>query len=72
MWVCRKRAAGRVKSPIGVTEVSRQTCRSRWRLRRRELSTSRDVEPYLTPEVFEARRCSPVMRAACRKMAAWL
>jgi hypothetical protein len=46
-------------SELGRTaEISLQTCRSRWKLRRREFGASRAVEPRLSPEVFEARRRS--------------
>jgi hypothetical protein len=52
---------------LGLTaEASRQTCRSKWKLRRREFAASRPVLPCQTPAVLEARLLFPAMRLVRR------
>jgi hypothetical protein len=46
-------------------EVSLQTCRCIWRLRRREFAASRSIVPYLTPAVLEVRRRPSCPVAKC-------
>jgi hypothetical protein len=66
----RTGALGAVRELGRMAEVSWQTFRSRWRLRRQEFGVSRAVELCLSPEVFEARRLSSAMHPVRRRMVA--